>query len=85
MAHTTQPFEVAHNKKELDFVSIDKLIKRTRMQWQRSLDNSKEAAHRENNRRKAEENIAFLESIGVGVSVDDSDETKLVIRKKEIA
>lgn len=85
VAHTAQPLEVTHNKTEPDFVSIDKLIKRTRMQWQRSLDKSKEVAHRENNRRKAKENITFLESIGVGVSVDASDETKLIIRKKEIA
>lgn len=85
VAHETQPFEVTHkNKKEVDFVSIDKLIKRTRMQWQRSMDTSKAIEHRENNRRKAEENIEFLRSIGVGVLVDEFDQTKLIIRKKEI-
>lgn len=86
VSHNTQPFEVTHkNSKEIDFVSIDKLIKRTRMQWQRSLDTSKELTHRENNRRKAEENIEFLRSIGVEVSVDEFNETKLIIQKKEIA
>lgn len=86
VAHGTQPFEVTHkNSKEMDFVSIDKLIKRTRMQWQRSLDTSKEMTHRENNRRKAKENIEFLKSIGIEVSVDELDERKLIIKKKEIA
>ena len=86
VALDTQPFDVTHkNSKEIDFVSIDKLIKRTRMQWQRSLDTSKEMTHRENNRRKAEENITFLKSIGVGVSVDELDGSKLIIQKKEIA
>lgn len=86
VAHNTQPFEVTHkHTKELDFVSIDKLIKRTRMQWQRSLDTSKAIEHRENNRRKAEENITFLRSIGIGVSINNLDERRLIIQKKEIA
>ena len=86
VAHDTQPFEVTHKKgTEIDFVSIDKLIKRTRMQWQRSLDTSKEMTHRENNRRKAEENIEFLRSIGIKVSTDSNDNSKLIILKKEIA
>ena len=86
VAHDTQPFEVAHkHTKELDFVSIDKLIKRTRMQWQRSLDTSKAFEHRENNRRKAEENIVFLKSLDVSISVDSDDNSKLIISKKEIA
>lgn len=86
VAHNTQPFEVTHKTtKELDFVSIDKLIKRTRMQWQRSLDTSKEIKHRNNNRLKAEENITFLRSIGIEVYVDSLDESKLIIKKKEIA
>lgn len=86
VAHDTQPFEVSHKKTaEIDFVSIDKLIKRTRMQWQRSLDTSKEMTHRENNRQKAEENIIFLRSIGIEVSVDSFNNSKLIINKKEIA
>ena len=86
VAHDTQPFEVTHkHTQELDFVSIDKLIKRTRMQWQRSLDTRKDETHRTTNRQKAVENIAFLKSLGVSVHTDQLDETKLIISKKEIA
>ena len=86
MAHGTQPFEVTHKlTTNMDFVSIDKLIKRTRMQWQRSLDTSKELEHRTNNRQKAEENITFLRSIGISVSTDATDDSKLIISKREIA
>ena len=86
VAHGTLPFEVTHKiTKNMDFVSIDKLIKRTRMQWQRSLDTNKEREHRATNRKKAEENIEFLRSIGISVSIDESDNKKLVISRKEIA
>ena len=86
VAHGTQPFEVTHKlTNKMDFVSIDKLIKRTRMQWQRSLDTSKELEHRTNNRKKAEENIAFLRSLGISVSIDENDDGKLIISKREIA
>jgi len=86
VAHNTQPLTVTHkHTKQLDFVSLDKLIKRTRMQWRRSLDTNKEQTHRTTNRQKAVENIAFLKSLGVSVYTDQLDETKLIINKKEIA
>ena len=87
VAHSTQqPLTVTHkHTKQLDFVSIDKLIKRTRMQWKRSLDTTKDEIHRSTNRQKAVENIAFLKSLGVSVNADERDGTKLIINKKEIA
>jgi len=87
VAHSTQqPLTVTHkHTKQLDFVSIDKLIKRTRMQWKRSLDTNKDETHRTTNRQKAVENIAFLKSLGISVQTDKLDETKLIINKKEIA
>ncbi len=86
VAHSTQPLTVTHkHTQQVDFVSIDKLIKRTRMQWQRSLDAEKDETHRTTNRQKAVENIAFLKSLGVSVQTDQLDETKLIISKKEIA
>ncbi len=87
VAHSSQqPLTVTHkHTKQLDFVSIDKLIKRTRMQWKRSLDTNKDETHRTTNRQKAVENIAFLKSLGVSVHTDQLDETKLIISKKEIA
>jgi len=85
VAHSTQPLAVTHkNSKELDFVSIDKLIKRTRMQWQRSKDGNTEES-RVGNLKKAKENIAFLKSIGIEVEIDKEQPTKLVIKKREIA
>ncbi|GEM_PF-3634151 len=86
VAHSTQPLTVTHkHTQQVDFVSIDKLIKRTRMQWQRSLDTEKDEIHRTTNLQKAVENIAFLKSLGVSVQTDQLDETKLIISKKEIA
>ena len=86
MAHSPQPLSITHkHTQQLDFVSIDKLIKRTRMQWKRSLDSTKDETHRNTNHQKAVENIAFLQSLGVSVQTDKLDETKLIINKKEIA
>lgn len=68
---------------QIDFVSLDKLIKRTRQQWKRGNDEMKSTESRATNKRKAEENIEFLRSIGVGVRV--LDENRLEIERKEIA
>jgi hypothetical protein len=62
-----------------EFVSIDNLIKRTRMQWKRGLDETKTVVSRENNRRKAVENMAFLRSIGVEVDIDGE---RLIVHQK---
>ena len=83
--HNPQPLSITHkHTQQLDFVSIDKLIKRTRMQWKRSHDTTKDETHRITNRQKAVENIAFLQSLGVSVQVDKLDEAKLIIYKREI-
>lgn len=75
---------VTSNTHNLSIVSIDKIIKRTRMQWQRSLDTNKTLVSRENNRQKAESNIAFLESLGIRIEVDGADKSRLVVDKREI-
>lgn len=79
-----------HNLAELrdtDFnlVFIDKLIKRTRMQWKRSQDESKSLESRTTNRKKAEENMVFLKSIGIEVEIDQVIPAKLNVKKKSLA
>ena len=69
---------------QIDFVSLDKLIKRTRMQWKRSKVGNTEESRGEN-LKKAKENIAFLKAIGIQVEVDKEQPTKLVIQRREIA
>lgn len=65
-----------------EFVSIDNLVKRTRMQWKRGLDESKTLVSRENNRRKAVENMAFLKSIGVEIDIEGE---RLIVHQKVLS
>jgi hypothetical protein len=68
----------------VDYVSMDKLIKRTRQQFKRSREVHKSPESRATNRQKAEENIELLRSLGVRVEEDKRDRGKLVVIRKEV-
>lgn len=77
--HTT-----IQTQREINFVGIDNLIKRTRQQYKRSMDPSKSLESRTTNAEKARENITFLRSLGVKVEVDPEEEGKLMVVKREV-
>lgn len=84
LAHIGTPTHTITREIETDYVSIDKLIKRTRQQYKRSKDPNKSSSSRAANAQKAAENIALLRSLGVQVDGNPDEQGKLIIYQREV-